>query len=404
MSYAAPDIYTRIRGGHGYEGLNTSETFTRDQATLQASINDQVYELNGSMNQAWQGNAASQAVSGAAPLVNATDQANQSLLTASQTTNSQTSAFNTAYNSVVKMNPSAPQNNLMNKVVSIFGDTDLDKSIAQYQANGDHNVAVYNNYSSASSDNAAAMPTDYGTLPDASPNFSITSQSTSAGAGSNFSGSAGSSTGTSSGGYGGTGSGGGTTGSGFTRTPSTGGNSGSTGAGNPGGSDGGSSGNDSPEQLADFNPGDTTTTGNPSGGLDEFGPGGMGPGGVNGGGSDTSRDNPYAGAAGAFGGAGGGGLGSGGAGANGLGGAGSESANGSGSRAGVGNGMNPASEEAAMSRAAAGAAGEPGMAGGRGSGKKDEEDKEHKTAEYLQEADPDAIFGTDQLTVPPVIE
>jgi hypothetical protein len=63
---------------------------------------------------------------------------------------------------------------------------------------------------------------------------------------------------------------------------------------------------------------------------------------------------------------------------------------------------NPATQEA-MSRAAAGAAGEPGMAG-RGQGKKGEEDKEHKTAEYLQEADPDAIFGTDQLTVPPVIE
>jgi len=41
------------------------------------------------------------------------------------------------------------------------------------------------------------------------------------------------------------------------------------------------------------------------------------------------------------------------------------------------------------------------MGGGRGA--KGEEDKEHKTAEYLQEADPDAIFGTDQMTVTPVI-
>jgi hypothetical protein len=41
--------------------------------------------------------------------------------------------------------------------------------------------------------------------------------------------------------------------------------------------------------------------------------------------------------------------------------------------------------------------------GGAGRGGKDEDDQEHRTAEYLQEADPDALFGSDQLTVPPVI-
>jgi hypothetical protein len=51
----------------------------------------------------------------------------------------------------------------------------------------------------------------------------------------------------------------------------------------------------------------------------------------------------------------------------------------------------------------AGAAGARGMGSPRMGGGRRQADKEHKTAGYLQENDPDAIFGTDQKTVPPVI-
>ncbi|WP_158882164.1 hypothetical protein [Amycolatopsis anabasis] len=50
--------------------------------------------------------------------------------------------------------------------------------------------------------------------------------------------------------------------------------------------------------------------------------------------------------------------------------------------------------------------GAPGMGGGGmggGKGGQGEEDAEHRTASYLQESDPDEIFGTDQRTAPPVI-
>jgi hypothetical protein len=40
------------------------------------------------------------------------------------------------------------------------------------------------------------------------------------------------------------------------------------------------------------------------------------------------------------------------------------------------------------------------MHGQRGEG---EEDDEHQRASYLVEGDPDAVFGTDQMTAPPVI-
>jgi hypothetical protein len=55
----------------------------------------------------------------------------------------------------------------------------------------------------------------------------------------------------------------------------------------------------------------------------------------------------------------------------------------------------------AAGRGGAGGMGGGGMGGGRrGEG---DEDDEHKRASYLVEGDPDAVFGTDQMTAPPVI-
>jgi hypothetical protein len=41
------------------------------------------------------------------------------------------------------------------------------------------------------------------------------------------------------------------------------------------------------------------------------------------------------------------------------------------------------------------------MAAGKGQGG---EDEEHRRASYLQEADPESVFGTDERSAPPVIE
>lgn len=64
-----------------------------------------------------------------------------------------------------------------------------------------------------------------------------------------------------------------------------------------------------------------------------------------------------------------------------------------------------AAESAAMRGGAVGAAGRGGIGmgavpGGRGRG---EEDEEHQRPSFLVEGDPDAVFGTDEMTAPPVI-
>lgn len=140
------------------------------------------------------------------------------------------------------------------------------------------------------------------------------------------------------------------------------------------------------------------------GGGGEYG--GRGPGGPgwNSGGYTGMGAGPR-GISGAFDeGVGGGRMGAGRAGASAAG-AGSRSAasEAAGGRAGAGMG---AAEERAMGRGGAGGRGGVGgrgmMGGGRGAGRGGEDD-EHKTPSYLQEPDPDEIFGTDEKTAPPVI-
>jgi PPE family protein len=70
---------------------------------------------------------------------------------------------------------------------------------------------------------------------------------------------------------------------------------------------------------------------------------------------------------------------------------------------GVARGVNPAGGTARGGPATSGKGGFPvtPMATGKGEGG---EDEEHRRASYLQEADPESVFGTDERSAPPVIE
>jgi hypothetical protein len=131
-----------------------------------------------------------------------------------------------------------------------------------------------------------------------------------------------------------------------------------------------------------------------------FGPGGFGTPG-------TSGFGPGSGS-----GSGSGGFGSGSGSGSGYGGSGGSGAGGLG-RGGVGSGGLGsgalAAEEAAAMRGGAGGAGAAsrggagGMAGVPGGHGQGDEDEEHQRPSFLVEGDPDAVFGTDEMTAPPVI-
>lgn len=171
--------------------------------------------------------------------------------------------------------------------------------------------------------------------------------------------------------------------------------------------------------MGPLGPGGTggDSTRGPGGGRFPGGPGGPGSGRIPGiGGPGGGLGGPGSGAGRAGFGPGGSGFGSG-SGAGGAGGIGSGSGTGAGSGAGARGAFGPgnasgvgalAAEQAAGGRGgAAGAAGRAGGAGmpmgagaGRGQGG---DDSEHQRPSFLVEPDPDEVFGTDQMTAPPVI-
>jgi uncharacterized protein YukE len=134
----------------------------------------------------------------------------------------------------------------------------------------------------------------------------------------------------------------------------------------------------------------SNTFGEPGGTGAGTGPGGRGPtSGSAGGRLLDSSGRPIGGT-----GSGGTGSGSGAAGERGL---------GSGRGSGMGSLGNAAAAEAAAGRSAGGRSGQGGPMGAGGRRGEGEEDDEHQRPDFLIEADPDAIFGTDQRTSPPVI-
>ncbi|WP_152546717.1 hypothetical protein [Amycolatopsis orientalis] len=128
-----------------------------------------------------------------------------------------------------------------------------------------------------------------------------------------------------------------------------------------------------------------------------YGPGG---GGGNPPGSGSGRNVPGPGSAAGrlLGGEGGPGGRAGGPGSGGLGGG---RGSGMGGLGGLGGADHLAGGRGAGGRGGAGQMGPMGAGGRRGEG--GDEDDEHQRPDYLIEADPDAIFGTDQRTSPPVI-
>ncbi|MGX7823988.1 hypothetical protein ACTG9Q_02730 [Actinokineospora sp. 24-640] len=169
-------------------------------------------------------------------------------------------------------------------------------------------------------------------------------------------------------------------------------------------------------------PGGPGGPGGQPGGMSPIGGLPMGPGGA---GGDTSRGG-RGGAGGGFGGGRpgfgpGGGPGGAGGGAGGAGGGAGGAGGGAGGLAGKGMGLGPGAGAAAEHAAGrgggvgAGAGAGAGAAGGRGGGAgmggmgatgargQGGEDEEHQRPSYLVEADPDEVFGTSEMTAPPVI-
>ncbi|WP_326567322.1 hypothetical protein VSH64_36620 [Amycolatopsis rhabdoformis] len=393
-SIDAYSIYQKIHAGDP----SSLENGSKAAGELKKVHTDRVGEidaLNTKMDAAWQGGGATAAQAGAHPLGIWLDASAGNLGKSDMYLGNQVDCFHTVKSKVQDLPKDPPSAGFLDGINPL---SDKDDEINQYNDNSKANVQAYTAYFNASNSNAQQLPQysawQGNTLSDG-------------GGGNNFGGGPGG--GGNFGGGGGPGGGGGSfnpanmpkfdakptdfstghTGGNDTNDPN--GNIGTgipTGTYTPPGSDSTSAQGFTPSSFdsSGFGPGGSGGFG-PGGGVGSFGAGGAG-GGFGGGGAGSGAVAGFGpGAFGAGAGFGPGGAGSGAA-AEGL-------AGGAGARGGaMGAGMGTAGK--------AGASGMGGMGAGGAKGGKGTEDEEHQT-KYLVEEDANELFGTDELTAPPVI-
>ncbi|MET9259177.1 hypothetical protein [Amycolatopsis sp. NPDC004079] len=386
-SIDAYTIYDKISKGNT-SSLDGGRGAADSLKQRHADRSKQIDALNNKMNGAWQGSSAGAAQSGANALKIWHDDSANNLGKSQTFMTNQVDAFHDVHGKVQKLDQNPPEM----KWYDHQPFSDKDDEIDKYNKDSQTNVQAYTAYYGSSSQNAGGMP-QYNVWQ----GNNISDGGTDPG---KYGGGPGTGPGGSGGFTGGPGGGGGS----FTPpktgtpkfTPPGGGNNTPpkytppkyTPPGGPGGPGG-------PGKFTP--PGDGTTTSGwtpPTTDPSKFSPSTFGPGGGGGFGPGGSGGGS---------GAGGAGFGPGGFGAAGFGPGGAGSGAMAGEAGGAGAGGMRGGGGAAGGGAAgkAGASGMGGMGGGAKGGK-GQEDEEHQT-KYLLEEDGNDIFGSDQMTVPPVI-
>ncbi|WP_158881328.1 hypothetical protein [Amycolatopsis anabasis] len=404
MAYDAPKIVELIRGGSGPKALYSSGISSAEAAKLHQEIADDMLRLQGKMEGFWEGPASEQARAGAGPLVEASKVSGEHMSKAHELYVGQGSSFSDLKIKVEENDPGKkPESTFASDYMPIF--TDRDEEIDKWNEKAQKVVDGYNVYNDQSMDNSGRWPTDYGQLglPPGGADVAVKNPETGPGTHVN--------TPPDTSGTGGHG--------GRQYTPSdTGGPSnpispppqthpsgtpqhpGGPGTQHPpAGTTPSNVGTLPPPTPTPQPPVYANPPYNPPGqgpgypGLAPFGPG-FGPGG-------SGPNSPGSGRYGS------GGFGPGGSGSGGPG-AGQPGSGQPGAGRGVGAAAPHAEGGPVRGGPAAGAAGRgggPAGMGGMGAGRGGQggEDDEHQRPEYLLEADPDEVFGSDERTTPPVI-
>lgn len=392
-------VYDMIHGGPGTWTMDRAHDAAKAQSTTQHEINDEIHSIAGEIRASWTGDAAEGANGATRPLSDGALMSSMMLDSAYQVHATQGQHFSHTYNSVEPVADSPPETGTWDSMTP--WDTDTEDAVNRHNAASRRNVELYHAYGDTSDASTSGMPTEYARFPEFNGDFAVAANQDGPGGGSQVAPpQTGNSTAAAS--Y--------NPGGGTAAAPGAAGQPATAGAPLPGGG----------QQQA---PGPTmgsgpTGTGAPPSGTGPAAPGGGVPrGGINPGlgaaalaggamgagaaGDDSVRSGRGIGARGGSG-SGGGGTAAG-RGATGAPGQGA----GTGARTGAAPGAAAAAEAAAARGAASGPAGRAGAAGaplgagaGRGQGG-DDEDHQRKTV--LEEPDAEGLFGTDQMTAPPVI-
>ncbi|MFF0144379.1 hypothetical protein ATK36_3446 [Amycolatopsis sulphurea] len=387
-SISAYDIYQQISKGNT-ASLENGKTGADQLKGKQTDRAGAIEALNNKLTGAWKGDSAAAAQGGAGALKIWHEDSARNLGTSGTFITNQLDAFHNVKGKVQKLPDDPPEMSLMDHAPW----SDKDDEINKYNQDSQTNVQAYTAYYGSSNQNAGGMP-QYNVWQ----GNNISDGGTTPHIGTGGTGSVGGV------GTGGVGSGGKFGGGGSFTPPKTNTPKLDTPSFDP-------SKTRPPAftppktDIPRFDPSNDTTSASsyvpPNPDSSSFGPGGSG--GFGSGGFGGAGFGPGGSGGGSGSGSGAGGVGSAafGPGAFGAGGMGSGAAAEGAAGGGAGSGARGAGMGAGGAAGRSGASGMGGM-GAHGGGKKGEDDQEHQT-KYLLEEDNNELFGSDELTVPPVI-
>jgi hypothetical protein len=375
-------IYDNFANGVGPRGLSESAAMVRALAEQYREEGAAIRALTAKMESVWRGNAAGAAQRGAGPLATEHELAAPHMGTAQDLNSRQAGSFTDARNAVVPVPPQPSAPDPWAALSSPGGVATYRQQVVEFNAANQHNVDVMTGYTAASTFNTAGMPESYGSIANDRAAMTVDSMTPSPNGGPPRSGPR-------------TEEAARDAGRGVVEPPGRAPAWVATPATEPGSPGVAPNNSRVPQQTT---PGGFTPT--PAGPVPNGEPGGRTPGT----GVPPVGIGPYDGSGGRDPAAGPGGRTASPPGP----GSGAESPGrrvggpfGSGSEARGRNGGEPhGAGRPGVSGGAGGRGGVPLGGGGRG---RDEDDLEHRAPEFLRENDPEALFGTDELTPPAVI-
>jgi hypothetical protein len=152
------DIYRQLTEGPGTASLSSSQDIAKNEQVVEEQRAGQILALGDLIKTGWQGNAGDGAYGATVPLALVAELSAEKLAVSDNLISRQIDSFSYAMNNVRPVTP-LPQNPL-NDMIPF--ETDYDREVKAYQADAQHNIAIYGEYDNASQYNETNLPQEFG--------------------------------------------------------------------------------------------------------------------------------------------------------------------------------------------------------------------------------------------------
>ncbi len=161
---SAHEIYVGLTRGWGPGSLEGAYRTANLEAELEADRANRIRALANKIEAGWQGQAGAAAFGAAQPLAEVTMIGASNLEVTHQLLRRQVYSFDSARANVVPVPEKPPETGFLDDISP--WQTDTEDELLRHQAESEHNIRIYSQYENESWSNETALPTDYSTLQD----------------------------------------------------------------------------------------------------------------------------------------------------------------------------------------------------------------------------------------------